>query len=203
MRLLSVDARVTGRDRGALATLIETAGADIACVHNGPRLLRWRSICASVGRRAGLVVVGGGRPAGANLLLSSLGVDSLRTQDVTLGGGSALHGTGAALAVLRYGGTEFALVAATLLGNAAERLAQASRLQDAISGLSPGSPPVILCAQGADPPRTAAWQALAASRVPVAGRIFVDSRITIDESHELDGYAAAALPPVVVEATLA
>jgi hypothetical protein len=202
MRLLSVDARATGHDRGALAALIESAEADVACVHHGPHLLRWRSISASIGRRSGLVAVGGGRPAGANLLLSTLGVDSLATHDVRLGRGSTRHPAGAALAVLRHGGTEFVVAVVTLLGNAADRMAQAAELQDAIAHLTPDTPPAIVCVLGADPPRTAAWEALAKGTTPTAGRIFVDSRITVEQAHELDGHAGATVPPVVIEARL-
>ena len=35
-----------------------------------PHLLRWRSKCAALARTSGLVVVGGGRRAGANLVMS-------------------------------------------------------------------------------------------------------------------------------------
>jgi hypothetical protein len=202
MRLLSVDARVTGRDRGALAALIESAGADIACVHHGPHLLRWRSISAAIGRRAGLVVVSGGRLAGANLLLSSLGVDSLSTHDVTLDGGSRVLPAGASSALLRHEGKEFVLAAATLIGNAGDRIAQAREVQHAIGAMSLSGAPVILCAQGVDRPGTGAWQTLAGDRTAVAGRVFTDKRITVGESQELDGYAATMLPPVTVELEL-
>lgn len=198
MRLLSVDARVTGRDRAALSALIESAGADVACVHHGPHLLRWRSITAAVGRRAGLVVVGGGRPAAGNLLLSSLGVDALGAQDADLAA-PGRRTAGAALAVLRHGGARFGLVSATLVGNAGERLAQAHRLQGAVAGLAPDSPPPVICVTGADRPGTGAWQTLAEGRTPVAGRIFVGAGLTVGETHELPGYADAPVPPVVVE----
>jgi hypothetical protein len=202
MRLLSVDARSVGGNRQDLARLVESAGADVACVHGGPHLLRWRSISAALGRRSGLVVVGGGRPAGANLLLSTLGVDALGSQDLPLPGGTRLHPAGAALALLRLRGTQFVLVGANLTGNAARRVAQAGELQRAIDRLAPGNPPAILSALGVDRSGTAAWHALAEDRVAVAGRVFVGGRIAIGESHELDGAANLRVPPVVVELTV-
>jgi len=182
LRLLSIDARPFGRDLAALAQAIAGTGADVACVHGGPHLLRWRSISASIGRRAGLVIVNGGRTAGANLLLSSLAVDVLATQDVLFGGGTRLNPAGAALAALRLRGEGFVLAAATLVGNAAERLAQAEELQSAIDRLVPDDLPAVISAEGSDRPGTAAWQALVENRVGVAGKIFVDGRMTVSDA---------------------
>ena len=185
LRLLSIDARPFGRDRGALAQAIAGADADVACVHGGPHLLRWRSISAAIGRQAGLVIVTGGRTAGANLLLSALSVDVLGVQDVLLDGGSRLNPAGAALAALRLRGAEFVLASATLIGNSAERLAQAGKLQAALDRLVPGDPPAAISAEGSDRPGTAAWQALVENRVGVSGRIFVDGRMTVSDATQL------------------
>ena len=194
LRLVSVDARPFARDRAALARVIADSGADVACVHGGPHLLRWRSISASVGRRSGLVVVTGGRTAGANLVLSALAVDVGAVQDVRLSGGTALNPAGAALAALRLRGTSFVLVSATLLGNAAERLAQAGELQSALDRLVPGDVPAVISVEGSDRPGTAAWQSLVENRVAVAGRVFVDGRMTVADATPLPGRT----PPGVV-----
>jgi hypothetical protein len=185
LRLLSIDARRFGRDRAALAGAIAAAEADVACVHGAPHLLRWRSICAAIGRRSGLVVVGGGRPAGANLLLSTLAVDVVAVRDVGFSGGSTLSRPGAALAALRIRGVDLALVSATLIGNSAERVDQERQLQRAIDRLVPGNPPTVISAEGSDRPGTAAWQALVADRVAVAGRIFVDRQIGVDTARDV------------------
>jgi endonuclease/exonuclease/phosphatase family metal-dependent hydrolase len=185
LRLLSVDARSFGRDRGALAKAISAAAPDVVCLHRSPHLLRWRSISAAIARRAGLVVVTGGRTAGANLLLSGLGVDVSAVRDVRLPGrpGSA----GAALAALRLRGTEFVLVAASLAGTAPDRLTQAQQLEAAIDRLAPGSPPAIISVDGAERPGSPAWQALMGNRVAVSGRVVVDARIAVDEAVEIAG----------------
>lgn len=201
LRLLSIDARSFGRNRAALASAISAAGVDMACIHRGPHLLRWRSISAAIGRRSGLVVVTGGRPAGANLLLSSLSLDVSAVRDVRLSRQSRLDAPGAALAALRCAASPFLLVSATLIGNAAQRLGQATELQAAIEHLVPGAPPAIISAQGADRPGTVAWQALAENRVGVAGRIFVDARIGVGAAHEIAG-GTALNPAVVVELTV-
>jgi endonuclease/exonuclease/phosphatase family metal-dependent hydrolase len=187
LRLLSLAAQDFGRDRAALARAIAAAEVDVACVHGAPHLLRWRSICAAIGRQSGLVVVTGGRLAGANLLLSSLGIDVAAVRDLTFPGGSPLTPAGVALAALRLRGVDFVLASTTLVGNAAERLAQARQLQTAIDGLVPTAPPAILSTMGSDRPGTAAWQALVEYRVGVAERIFVDGRLDVVGTTALSG----------------
>ncbi len=187
LRLLSIDASEFGRDRAALARAITNAEVDVACVHGAAHRLRWRSINAAIGRQSGLVVVTGGRLAGANLLLSGLGVDVVGVRDVSFAGGSLLAPSGAALAALRLRGAEFVVAATTLVGNEAERLAQARDLQATIAGLVPSSPPAVVSAVGADRPETAAWQALVEYRVGVAERIFVDGRVDVVTTNALRG----------------
>jgi endonuclease/exonuclease/phosphatase family metal-dependent hydrolase len=187
LRLLSVDAQDFRRDRAALAHAIAATEVDVACVHGAPHLLRWRSTCAAIGRQSGLVVVTGGRLAGANLLLSSLGVDVSEVADLTFPGTSPLTPVGAALAALRLRGSEFVLASGTLAGNAAERLDQARHLQKAIDGLVPGALPAVVSTLGADRPGTDAWQALVEYRVGVGERIFVDGRVDVRGSMALAG----------------
>ncbi|MDT4927127.1 MAG: hypothetical protein QOG01_4840 [Pseudonocardiales bacterium] len=199
MRLLSVNARRFGRARTALARVISSAEPDIVCVHGAADLVRWRQAVAALAREAGLVVViGGGRQAGATLLLSSLGVDVVAVRDLRFIGGGGLHPPGAALAAMRLRGTDFALVAATLIGNSAERVGQVDELHRALAGLVPGEPPAVISADGADRPGTAAWQALVENRVAVGDRIFVDGGIDVGDAHPL----SAAGSPTVVELSL-
>ena len=184
LRLLTVDARRSGRDRSALLKAITEPGPDVVCVHGGPRGLRWRAQCARLAREAGLVVVTGGRHAGGNLLLSTLGVDVTVVQDVRLGDGPRWHPPGAALAALAADGVPFVLAGGTLVGNAADRLGQAHRLRRCLDALVPGGPPAVISAEGGDRPGTAVWEALADSRVGVTDRLFADARITVSEAAE-------------------
>jgi hypothetical protein len=191
MRLLTVDARTTGRDRAALARLIESADADVACVHHGPHLLRWRSICAALGRRSGLVVVTGGRPAGANLVLSTLGVDVFASQDLAWpqrrwSGARVRRPAGAALAGLKRQDTPFVLVSATLAGVDTARAGQAAQVHGAAASLVPGGLPTVLSVEGVRP-GDEAWLTLTANHVDVSGRVFVDRRLGVAESHEVTG----------------
>ena len=201
LRVLSVDARTTGSDRAGLARLISDHDPDAVCVHNAPHLGRWRQKVARLARESGRVVVAAeGRGSGGNLLLSTLGVDSVTTGQARFRSDSRLAPPGAALALLRADGREFVLVAATLIGNAAERLGQAAELQAAIERLVPGSPPAIVSAIGTDRPGTAAWQAVADGRVAVGGRFFVDERIDLGEAQQLG--KGQPVGPSAVVATL-
>jgi hypothetical protein len=198
--VLSVDVRTAGRDRAALARLIEDAEADAVCLHNAPHLGRWRQKAADLARRAGRVVVtAGGRRTGANLLLTTLGVDAVAAGEVRLPGGTTLTPPGAALAQLRVGGRPLLLGAATLIGNAADRLAQARQLQAEVARQVPGTAPAVLSAIGTDRPGTAAWQALADGRVAAGGRFYVDDPVTVVETRELGRFAVRPAVLAVLE----
>ena len=67
LRLVSVDACSYEKDRASLSGALREASAQVVVVHNSPHLLRWRSLGAEIARKAGVVVVGGGRTGGANL----------------------------------------------------------------------------------------------------------------------------------------
>jgi hypothetical protein len=190
--VLSVDARVTGRDRAALAKLISDAEPDAVCVHAAPHLGRWRNKAGVLARRAGLLVVAaGGRRSGANLLLSTLALDSGATAAIRFSGTGGTNPPGAALALLRTGGQDVVLAAATLGGNSAVRLGQARELQAAIDRLVPGAPPAIISVLGSDRPGTAAWQSMAAGRSTVAGRFFLDEGLSVAKVDELGDSAPA------------
>src|SRR3978361_1259259 len=82
LRVLSYNVRSMRDDRDALGQVIRAAEPDVVLVQESPRFARWRSLCAQLARRSNLVVVSGGRYAGSNLILSSLGVDVVSTADV-------------------------------------------------------------------------------------------------------------------------
>jgi hypothetical protein len=140
LRLAAADARSFGRDRRALSAALAAAQPQVAVVHNGPHLARWRTLSSTIAREAGLVVVGGGRRAGANLVLSSLSVDFVSVSDVR-GAGSPLRPGAAVLARLRYRGARFAVAALGPEG--------ATALRSALGEVA-GLPLVICVSAGAD-----------------------------------------------------
>lgn len=206
LRLLSYNVRSMRDDRAALARVIRSAEPDVVCVQEAPRFLRWRSRCAALARTSGLVVVGGGRAAGAQLIMSTLGVDVVSTTDVTFSKDAGLHQRGTAIAVLRLRGSTFALACTHLDLKAGPRLRHVGELHAAIAGHIPADVPAIVAGDINDQPGSAAWQALTGQRrdaFAFAGTgsaftstatnphqridgVFVDPRITVRSARVLD-----------------
>ena len=206
LRVLSYNVRSMRDDQTALARVIRSAEPDVVCVQEAPRFLRWRSRCARLARTSGLVVVGGGRPAAANLILSTLAVDVVRTADVLFSKDRGLHQRGTAVAVLRIGGAPFA-VAGTHLDLAAEpRLRHVGELQAALEAHRPPDVPAMICGDLNCRPGSLPWAALterfqdafavagvgsaftSSSRNPhqTIDGIFVDRRITVRSARVLE-----------------
>ncbi len=189
LRLVTLDARTAGGDRHALARRIAEARADVACVHHAPSLLRWRSICAALGREAGLVTVTGGRTGGGALLLSTLGVTLGQTRDLTFGAGHGLRPPGAAVASLSRLDHPFVLAGARLDPDRARQGGQVAELQRAVDRVDPARPPAILCVCDAG---SAAAVTLQDGRTAAGSGVFVDPRITV--SRQAGGVLELTLP---------
>ncbi|HEY8828476.1 MAG TPA: endonuclease/exonuclease/phosphatase family protein [Jatrophihabitantaceae bacterium] len=207
LRLLCYNVRSMRDDRAALARVIRSAEPDVVCIQEAPRLLRWRSTCAALARTSGLVVVSGGRPAGANLIMSTLGVDVVKTVDVTFSKDPGLHQRGTAIAVLRLRGSTFAVAGTHLDLKAEPRLRHVGELHAAIAGHVPAEVPAVVAGDINDKPGSALWQALTEQRLDAfatAGTgsaftstatnphqridgVFVDPRITVRSARVLDG----------------
>jgi endonuclease/exonuclease/phosphatase family metal-dependent hydrolase len=206
LRLLTYNVRSMRDDREALGRVIRSAEADVVLVQESPRFARWRSLCAELARRSNLVVVSGGRYAGSNLILSSLAVDVVSSEDVLFTREPRLHRRGTAIAVLTKQGTRFA-VAGTHLDLVAEpRLRHVAELDAAITQYVPGDVPTIVAGDVNDLPGSAVWRALTAQRQdafatagtgspltsPARGSnrtidgVFVDPRIKVVGAHVLD-----------------
>ena len=117
LRFASVDARSFARDRVAVSAALSAIEPHVAVVHHAPHLGRWRTQSSTIARSAGLVVVGGGRQAGANLLLSSLAVDFVSTTDVPFRR-VPLRPAGAVVARLRRGPTRLAVAGVSFSADA-------------------------------------------------------------------------------------
>lgn len=145
LRLLVLD---TARDSAVAATIAAHRGdgAVAAVVHGAPSVVRWRSACAAIAREAGLVVVGGGRTGGGNLVLSSLGVDAEQVWEVPFGEGLRRpFGAGAVLAAMRLLGEPFVLAAARVSGPG-----DAARVRAAADALGATRPPAVLAVRGSE-----------------------------------------------------
>jgi endonuclease/exonuclease/phosphatase family metal-dependent hydrolase len=229
IRILTYNVRSMRDDRAALGRVISSVEPDVVAVQEAPRFLRWRSLCGQLARRSGMVVVGGGRPAAANLILSTLAVDKLASVDVLFSKDRGLHQRGTAIAVLAYRGAKFAIAGTHLDGadtrGDAPRLRHVAELNAAIYRHVPAGVPVIVAGDMNCHPGSASWLALQDQRqdaFAVAGvgnewtstataphqridGLFVDRRLTVLKAEVVqDGDTAIASDhlPVLVEIEL-
>lgn len=212
-------------DRAALGRVLRAAAPDIVLVQEAPRFLRWRARSAQLARLGGLVVVGGGRAAGANLVLSSLGVDVDDVRDVLFSNDRGLHRRGTAIGVLRKGGSRFGVAGIHLDLDEAARWRHVGELEQVLDATVPADVPAIVAGDVNDLPRSRVWHRLAASRrdafaeagagdrhtYPAADShkvidgIFVDERIAVLRVEVLDSpdvRAASDHRPVVADLRL-
>lgn len=164
VRVLSYNVRSMRDDRAALGRVIASARPDVVCVQEAPRFARWRSRCAELARRSGLVVVTGGRTAAAQLLLSDLGVEVVSTAQVRFSREPGRHRRGTAIAVLRKEGTTFAVAGVHLDLVAHARLRHVEELDRAIAEHVPPGVPTIVGGDVNDVPGSPTWQALTRQR---------------------------------------
>lgn len=225
LRLLSYNIRALRDDAAAVPRVIRAAQADVVCIQEAPRFLRWRSKCAALARRSGLVVVSGGRASGANLVLSSLAVSVVATYDLHFTKDRRLHQRGTSLAVLSLGGHRFAVAGTHLDLVEAPRLRHVEELHRAIDDRVPADVPAVIAGDINDLPGTPVWSALAARGVDAFARagvgdgytysatepvrridgVFVDARIAVRAAEVLDTpdvRVASDHRPVLVELEL-
>jgi endonuclease/exonuclease/phosphatase family metal-dependent hydrolase len=225
VRVLSYNVRSLRDDRAALGRVIRSAEPDVVCVQEAPRFLRWRALCAELARRSGLVVVAGGRPAAAQLILSSLGVDVVSTAAVRFSPDRGLHRRGVAIAVLRRHGAAFAVAGTHLDLVEPARLRHVGELDAALAAHVPAEVPVVVAGDMNAAPGSATWRALTRERTDAfaaAGAgpgytstaasphqridgLFVDPRITVRAARVVahpDAARASDHLPVLAELEL-
>jgi endonuclease/exonuclease/phosphatase family metal-dependent hydrolase len=158
--LLSYNIRSLRDDADAVARVIRSAAPHVVCIQEAPRFFRWRSKCAALARRSGLVIVTGGRPAAANMIFSTLAVNAITTRDVLFSHDDRrTHQRGVALAVLSLGGAPFA-VAGTHLDNVDALPARhVDELHAALDAFAPADAPQFVVGDTNNDPGSIGWQA--------------------------------------------
>jgi endonuclease/exonuclease/phosphatase family metal-dependent hydrolase len=184
LRLLSYNIRSLRDDADAVARVIRAAEPHVVCIQEAPRFLRWRSTCAALARRSGLVIVGGGRAAAANLLMSTLAVDVHRTEDQQLSKAQRLNQRGLAMAELSLLGTRFVLVGTHLDLEQSARVRHVGELHRAVATFA-GDIPSVIAGDVNDLPGSEVWGLLAEDRSDVFGAV-----------GEGDGFTYSARNPV-------
>jgi endonuclease/exonuclease/phosphatase family metal-dependent hydrolase len=195
IRLMSYNVRSLRDDARAVARVIRSAAPDVVCVQEAPRFFRWRSKCAELARRSGLVVVCGGRPAAANLLMSTLAVDVRATRDVKFSKDPRLHQRGCAMAVLAKSGEPFAVVGTHLDLTAEPRLRHVAELRACADGFRPSEIPLIVAGDINEKPGEPAWRALTEIGTDAFGAVGVgdgESFPAGNPTRRIDGMFVAA-----------
>jgi endonuclease/exonuclease/phosphatase family metal-dependent hydrolase len=202
LRVLSYNVRSLRDDPEAVARVMRSAAPDVAIIQEAPRFLRWRSSCAALARRAGLVLVTGGRSSGANLVLSTLAVDAVARHEIALSRQPKLHRRGVAIAVLRLAGRQFAVAGTHLDLIESARLSHLDELAAAVTERLAGVPLIV----GGDlnaVPGSATWQRLQDFGTDVfaaAGTGDGFSYSTVQPVRRIDGlFADPRLRPVRAE----
>lgn len=160
VKVLSYNVRSMRDHTAALARVMRQVAPDVAIIQEAPRFLRWRSQCAALARRAGLVVVTGGRASGANLVLSSLAVEVVATHEIGFSKQPNLHFRGAALALLRLAGTDFAVAGTHLDLIESPRLSHLDELAEHTAAAVPAGVPLIVGGDLNALPGSATWRRL-------------------------------------------
>ncbi|MEP6852045.1 MAG: endonuclease/exonuclease/phosphatase family protein [bacterium] len=162
IRLLSYNIRALRDDNEALYRVIRSIGADVVCIQEAPRFLRWRSKCAEIARRSGLVLVTGGRATGANLVLSTLAVDVVATREVGFSRDRGLHARGSAIVLLRKGDATFAVAGTHLDLSDEPRLRHVGELHAELDEFVPAGAPAVVAGDMNCRPGSPVWTALSA-----------------------------------------
>lgn len=144
VRILCYNVRSLRDDVDALVRVIRSVAPDVLIVQEAPRFLRWRSKCAALARRSGLVVVAGGRVTGANVVFSTLACDVLDVREVAFSPYRNLHRRGAVMALLRKGDATFAVAGTHLDLIEVPRLTHLEELRHAALGIVPPEAPFVL-----------------------------------------------------------
>lgn len=158
LRVLSYNVRSMRDDVDALGRVMREIAPDVAIIQEAPRFLRWRSKCAALARRAGMVGVTGGRASGANLVLSSLAVQVTDRHELGFTTDRRLHHRGCALAVLKLAGSPFAVAGTHLDLIEAPRLRHLDELAAFAEANLPRTAPLIVGGDLNAVPTSATWQ---------------------------------------------
>lgn len=160
LRVVTYNVRSLRDDRDAVIRTLRDLDADVVCLQEVPRFLRWRSKCAALARESGLLYVAGGRTAGAVAVLASLRVDAADAIEYRMSRTPGLFKRGCVSARIRTGGGTFVVASFHLGLNADERVRHRTELVGLVDRYA--EPVTILGGDVNEMPGEPTWDALAA-----------------------------------------
>jgi endonuclease/exonuclease/phosphatase family metal-dependent hydrolase len=158
LRVVTWNVRSLRDDAAAVAATLRDLEPDVVCLQEAPRFLRWRTRCAELARDARLMMVGGGRASGANVVFSHLRVQVASVVDSRLPGSPLRHRRGMVLTVLQMGAARLLVAGTHLSLDALEREQQAREAVRRIGAM--GVANAVLCGDLNDVPGSPTWQAV-------------------------------------------
>ena len=159
IRVLSYNVRSLRDSVADVVTVIRACDPHVVCIQEAPRFLCWRRKARRLAERAGLVVVTGGRPAAAMLLLARPDVRALDRRDVKLSKTPRLHQRGLAVAVVDVDGAVVTVASMHLGLRGAERRRHVGEIFAVLDGYDH---PVVLAGDANEDPGDPAWNLLTA-----------------------------------------
>ena len=188
VRVLCYDVNGLRGDRGAMDSMVRELAPDVVIVQGAPRRVRWRTRCADMADRFGLVYAGGGEPSLGNVVLVSMRVSvrEVRYVQYPLVAGQLFRG--AILARCAVAGTPFVVAGSQFAAVPGERHTQAAILAAVLSDVDD---PVLLGVDVNEEAGGPASRILADGRT-VAGSagggttMIVDPRVEVGECHVVD-----------------
>lgn len=144
-----------------VAEVIRACGADIACVQESPRGLRWRAKCGELARQSGLRRIAGGYPAGL-LILAAERVRVIHTEARWLSFRLRYLQRGLTLTVVEVGGTRATVANMHLDLDRGGRRRHADEVLARVDAtLAAYDAPAVLTGDVNETPAGPVWQALA------------------------------------------
>lgn len=185
LRVVTYNVRSLRDDRDALVRVIRGLSADVVCMQEAPRRLRWRARCAALARDTGLLYVGGGGTAGGSMMLASLRVDVRSTLEYRFSRTPGLHERGAVAAVVELGGAAAVVASAHLGLDSTERLRHRSELVGMVDRF--GGQVTVLAGDINERPDMPAWRAIADEFTDAGAADDTPTFSTRDPRRRIDG----------------
>ena len=207
LRVITYNVHSQRDDLAALAAVVRELAPDVMLVQEAPRRLRWRTRCADLAHRFGLVHAGGGLPSLGNAVFTSYRVAVPETWALRFPLTPGRHLRGAVLARCVVGRTPFVVAGSHLGTDPDERPGQAALIGKAMAD---ADAPVIFAGDLNETSGGAAWRTISdglidaavatgresAGTFPAAGptrrmdAVFVDRSIGVRDYRVVDTPAA-------------
>jgi len=157
LRLLSYNIHGLRDDVDAVSAVIRACSADVVCIQEAPRFLRWRSKRAAIARKAGLVVATANRPAGL-MLMTTLRVKVLATHFALLPKSPKLHQRAVCWASLLVDDQQWSVASVHFSLSGDERVSHMTPLWAALPSYESG--PLVVAGDVNEEPQGPVWQEL-------------------------------------------